>query len=262
MTLSTLRAVLDGIGLAAIAVSGGVDSLTLAAVACAQQRDCIAFHAVSPAVPERATQRVRALARDRGWKLTVIDAGEFADAQYRSNPINRCFHCKARLYNAIAARADLPILSGTNLDDLQDFRPGLDAARAQGVRHPFVDARMTKNDVRRAAQNLGLASIADLPAAPCLSSRVTTGIPIDARDLHIIEQVEEAARGILGEITFRCRLTHFGFQLAIDESVLCRLRPDQVAELTARVRSLLGPQGRFVGLRPYRKGSAFVGAKP
>lgn len=259
MSLSVLQTVLNRIGPAAIAVSGGVDSLTLAAVACAKTEGNLVCHAVSPAVPERATQRVRQFARTLNWDLLVFDAGEFSDPKYRSNPVNRCFYCKTNLYGSIARQSDLPILSGTNLDDLEDFRPGLDAARTQRVRHPFVEARITKNEVRGIARQLGLADITDLPASPCLSSRVTTGLPISGDALRIIDRVEAAARDVLGEITLRCRLTESGFQLAIDEKVLASLKPDAATELSARVSALLRPQDHFLGLHPYQRGSAFAG---
>lgn len=78
-------------------------------------------HAVSPAVPPEATGRVRRLAESEGWDLSVLDAGEFADARYVHNPINRCYLCKTHLYDAISGLSDRPILSGTNLDDLAEY---------------------------------------------------------------------------------------------------------------------------------------------
>ncbi len=260
MSISALQSVLDDIGPATIAVSGGVDSMTLAAVACERHAASIVCHAVSPAVPERATRRVKEFAQSRGWNLAILDAGEFADSDYRSNPVNRCFFCKTRLYGSIAGRSDLPVLSGTNLDDLQDFRPGLEAARMHAVRHPFVDADMRKSDVRAVARQLRLAEISDLPASPCLSSRVTTGLPIEADDLKVIERIEDAARAVLGEVTLRCRLTPNGLQLAVDEAVLASLSTATAEELSDRVSRLLRPQDQYVGLWRYQKGSAFVGA--
>ena len=88
----------------AIAVSGGVDSLTLAALASRvlPVGACFIFHAVSPAVPAEATERVCALAKQEGWRLTIFDAGEFGNENYRSNPFNRCFHCKHSFTKAFA----------------------------------------------------------------------------------------------------------------------------------------------------------------
>ena len=179
MSLHALQHRLRQIGPAAIAVSGGIDSLTLACVAADLIPDSVIFHAVSPAGPEAATARVRTFAQDRGWHLNVIDAGEFSDMHYRANPVNRCFYCKTNLYGSIAAKTKSPILSGTNLDDLDDVRPGLIAAKDHNVQHPYVDAGIDKPGLRRIARDLGLGDIADLPAAPCLSSRVLTGLRIE-----------------------------------------------------------------------------------
>ena len=136
--LDSLNSILDQLPEVAVAVSGGVDSLTLAtAVHRRPAVRSIMFHATSPAVPEEATERVRGLANEQGWTLRIIDAGEFADKDYRANPVNRCFYCKTNLYGAIVPLTEAQVLSGTNLDDLGEYRPGLQAAEHHAVRHPL-----------------------------------------------------------------------------------------------------------------------------
>ena len=124
-----LAAILEECGGATIAVSGGVDSMTLSSFA---QRTLEArvtmVHAVSPAVPAAATARVKSQAQAENWRLELVDAGEFGDARYRANPIDRCFFCKTNLYRTLAAISSGVVLSGTNCDDLGDYRPGLRAA--------------------------------------------------------------------------------------------------------------------------------------
>ncbi|MBE7248946.1 MAG: adenine nucleotide alpha hydrolase, partial [Actinomycetospora chiangmaiensis] len=116
MTRQHLETVLAELGPVAVAVSGGVDSLTLATLAHRLAPGAaLMVHAVSPAVPEEATARVRAEGAREGWSLRVIEAGEFADPAYRANPVNRCFFCKTNLYGAIRAETDRQILSGANL---------------------------------------------------------------------------------------------------------------------------------------------------
>ncbi len=122
--LDALHASLDDSRPAAIALSGGVDSMTLAFIAHRRVgADVAMFHAVSPAVPSSATARVKAYAAAEGWALTVLDAGEFADERYMANPSNRCFFCKSNLYGTLASATDRQLLSGTNLNDLGDWRP-------------------------------------------------------------------------------------------------------------------------------------------
>src|SRR6201995_2799014 len=89
-------------GSLAVAVSGGIDSVTLPPLAHRRVGSRVEmFHAVSPAVPDEATERVERLATDQGWRLRIVDAEEFADANYMANPVDRCFFCKTNLYGCI-----------------------------------------------------------------------------------------------------------------------------------------------------------------
>ncbi len=252
--LDRLGAVLRGIASADVAVSGGVDSLTLAAAA----QDVLGgaarmHHAVSPAVPPEATARTRALARARGWTLRVFDAGEFADPRYRANPSDRCFFCKTNLYGALAAQAGGTILSGTNTDDLGDYRPGLRAAAGHGVRHPFVEAGIDKATVRLLAARLGLGEVADLPAAPCLSSRIETGIRVEPELLALVHRAERAVTEALAPRTVRCRVRGDGVVIELDAEALGRVAAQ--AALADRLHAMVGGPVRFAA---YRTGSAFL----
>ncbi|SFZ80716.1 uncharacterized protein SAMN02983003_0084 [Devosia enhydra] len=247
-----LGAVLDRLGPLAIAVSGGVDSMTLAFFAHRHGAEMV--HALSPAVPMAATERVRRHAVRLGWALTETRAGEFSDPDYLANPVNRCFFCKANLYDRIASLTTRTIASGANLDDLGDYRPGLLAAAERRVVHPLVEARIDKRMVRALAARAGLGDLAELPAQPCLSSRVETGIAIDADDLGFIDRVESAVRGLTGaSVETRCRITHQGVVLELD--------PDDPthADAAAAAMALTAETGRrWAGTRPYKRGAAFL----
>jgi len=259
--LTRLRTILGGMPSVAVAVSGGVDSLTLATAAHDALGDRARMHhAVSPAVPPEATARTQALADARGWNLDVFDAGEFADPAYRANPANRCFFCKTNLYGAVAARTRDPIASGTNLDDLGDYRPGLLAARDHGVRHPFVEAEIGKAEVRRIAAVLGLGEIAELPAAPCLSSRVETGIRIEAATLAFVHEAERLVAAELRPRTVRCRVRATGVVIELDEAALARLDVRREEQLQAQIGEMMetAQLGQPVRFAPYRMGGAFL----
>ncbi|MDQ2081128.1 adenine nucleotide alpha hydrolase [Xanthobacteraceae bacterium Astr-EGSB] len=252
-----LVAALDSHDALAVAVSGGVDSMVLAYIAHHFARvDVTAVHALSPAVPAAATARVKDYAARHGWTLRLIDAGELSDPVYRSNPVDRCFYCKTNLYSRIRAVTGLPIASGTNRDDLTDYRPGLKAARDHNVVHPFVDAGIGKSEIYSLAKKHGLADLAELPAQPCLASRIETGIIVDASALRFIEEAEKTLCELLPDAKdIRCRITAAGVY------VECTPLPvgDGRVRAEHRVSGLCMAAGRrFAGMREYHRGAAFL----
>ena len=261
--VTALERVLGGIGRVAVAVSGGVDSMTLAVVAHRALGDASTMvHAISAAVPADATGRVERYARREGWRLERIDAGELRDASYVANPVNRCYFCKTSLYSTIAplAGAEATIVSGTNTDDLVDFRPGLAAASEHGVRHPYVECGIDKSSVRAMAAGLGLHDLAELPAAPCLSSRVETGIVIDPQVLKAVDACERLVRSATGAITVRCRVRRDAVVVELDDAALAELDASRRAGLRGEVERRMSAAGvsRTLRFEPYRMGSAFL----
>jgi uncharacterized protein len=259
--LQILQDVLNEIGRAAIAVSGGVDSMTLAIVAGRLPGNEIeVFHALSPAVPADASVRVRQHAEQEAWRLHEINAGEFDDPKYRDNPVNRCFYCKSNLYGTIASHTTETVLSGTNLDDLGDYRPGLEAAHRYSVRHPFVEAEIDKDTVRAIARHLALDDLAELPAAPCLSSRVETGLRIEGNQLTLIDAVEKFIRRRLGADTVRCRIRRKEVIIELGEEELEALSEKDCGELRTVISAMFEADGiaKPLDFRPYRMGSAFL----
>ena len=187
-----------------------------------------------------------------------IDGGEFADPRYRANPADRCFWCKTSLYGTLAAHAAAHgggvVLSGTNTDDLGDWRPGLKAAAAHAVRHPFVEADIDKAGVRRLAAWLGLGAVAELPSSPCLSSRIETGIRVEADLLALVHRAETLVARMLAPRTVRCRVRAAGVVVELDADALARLEQVQPA-LGEGLHRLAG---RPVTFAAYRTGSAFL----
>lgn len=253
-----LETILRATGPAAIAVSGGIDSLTLARLSVAINPKSIVYHAVSAAVPLEATERVQKTANQFDWNLVILDAGEMRDPNYLSNPANRCFHCKNNLYRTILSATDRPVFSGANLDDLEDYRPGLKSAENHGIRHPFIEAGITKSHIRKLARENGLRNLSEIPASPCLSSRVLTGLSIDPQELKTIDRVETALRGLLGDIPIRCRRVTTGYSVQIDAAKLAILEEKQKVEILEVSEEVAGDDSKVIGIEPYKMGSAFL----
>ena len=202
-----LDRLLSGMERVVVAYSGGVDSSFLAAAAHEVLGDgSLAVTAVSASLARRDLDAATELARTRGWNHAVVATHEVAREEYARNSPSRCYWCKTELFEVlapIAARRNATIAVGTNLDDLADFRPGLQAAAEHSVRTPLADAGLTKNDVRALSRELELAT-SDNPASPCLASRFAYGVRVTPAGLRRIEHAEEAVR-TLGFTVFRVR---------------------------------------------------------
>lgn len=205
-----------------VAFSGGVDSSVVAAVAVRVHGDrALAVTAVSPALATGELDAAAATARAIGITHETITTDELSRAGYRANGPDRCYHCKTTLYEQLALiaseRGFAAVASGTNIDDLGDWRPGLIAASEHAVIHPLVDAGIDKSGVRAIARSLAVPS-AEKVASPCLASRVPYGTGVTAEVLGQIDRAEAAVRA-LGLKEFRVR--HFGstarLEVAADE---------------------------------------------
>lgn len=264
--LTRIHPVLDALGHVVVACSGGIDSTLLAVVAHrrAPGRVTVA-HAISPAVPPEATERVRALAEQEGWTLSIVQSGEFADENYLSNPVNRCYFCKSNLYDSlmqIAAAHDCgTVVSGANLDDLGEYRPGLDAAAERGVRHPWIETRFAKADIRALARDLALP-FAELPSSPCLASRLYTGTRVTAERLRAVHACETLIRQRTGLDVVRCRVRGTMLIVEVADAARDLVTPQLLAELQS-VAALQEPGiiAAMLDAEAYRPGRAFVGNK-
>ncbi len=256
--LGSLVAELDRFSKFTIALSGGIDSMVLAFVATRFSKGKVRIvHATSSAVPTEARERIEVYTRRYDWNVVYLDAREAQDPDYTKNPINRCYYCKKNLYTRILeVFPDSCVFSGTNLDDLGDYRPGLIAADEHKVVHPYVNAGIKKDQIYALARGLNLYDLQELPASPCLASRVETGIAVKEGDLRFIDESESAVKDILGRnAVVRCRVVHSGVVLELAEMP----GEDSLGKVRRTVEQACAREGRvFSGIKPYAKGSAFL----
>ena len=261
--LTRLREVVRGYRSALVAFSGGADSALVLRIA----KDELgprarALTAVSPTMARRERQAAVDLAKAIGVEHDVVESHELERPGFAENPVDRCYHCKAELLTIARPRADAlglaEVLLGTNLDDLGDHRPGLRAADERGARHPLVEARLSKAEVREASRALGLATW-DKPQLACLSSRFPYGTEITPERLARVDVFEEGLYA-LGFRQLRVRFHDQVARVEVEQAELAR------AVALAREIVALGKQAGFtfvaLDLEGFRSGALNEGLTP
>ena len=210
--LNNLREFLRNLKTACIAYSGGVDSTLVATIAFEQLRDqSLAITGVSAALASQLLNEARLQAKWIGIKHIEIETFELEDESYSNNPKERCFACKRELHKhttIISKKLKYKhVLDGVNLDDLGDYRPGINAAKDAGVISPLAILKFSKQDIRDISKSLCLPWW-DKPAQPCLSSRFPYGYEITQKRLKMIEEAEEYIKNFgIKEVRVRCQGT-------------------------------------------------------
>lgn len=193
----------------------------------------------SASLPRRALADALALAGKIGAPVEVMPTHELENPDYASNPINRCYFCKAELFSKLdqlaRARGYAAIAYGENADDANHFRPGAQAASEFAVIAPLKFAGISKSEVREISRACGLPT-AVAPAQPCLSSRIPHGTPVTAGALAMIERGEAFVRS-LGFKVFRVRhIVENGQQKKFRARV--QIAPEEMPGLAVREHSL------------------------
>ncbi len=191
-----------------VAFSGGVDSTLLADAArevLGEKTHCVFLD--SPVVPRAALADAKKIAADLALSLDIISVPQMEHEEFCSNTADRCYFCKKISSKVLKKRADelgiACIADGTNVSDLGEHRPGLRASTEEGILHPFIDAGITKQEIRAIAQERGLP-VWQKPSAACLSSRIPYGDPITREKLGMIEEAEAYLSGLgIGQLRVR-----------------------------------------------------------
>jgi uncharacterized protein len=257
--LSALTSLLEEMGSVAIGYSGGIDSTLLLKVATGVLGEgALAVIGRSETYPAREFEEALAMADSFGSRTVVVGTEETDDVKFSSNPPNRCYFCKTELFSKLRSIADRYgitwIADGTIVDDLGDFRPGLQAKAEGKVRSPLLEAGLTKADVRAIARHLGIQTW-DKPSFACLASRFPYGFGITKENLMKVDNSETIMRD-LGFRKFRVR--HHDdrtARLEVSSEEFEKLLTPSVREEIVEGLRALGYIYVTMDLRGYRSGS-------
>ncbi|MEN6616904.1 MAG: ATP-dependent sacrificial sulfur transferase LarE [Syntrophorhabdus sp.] len=252
-----LREMINSLHKVAVAFSGGTDSALLLKVCVdtLEPANVLALTSSSSIHPASETKDALSLAQKMGARLILFDPEELEDATFLANTRDRCYYCKALLFRVMWAIAGEDgyecIVEGSNVDDLEDFRPGRRACLETGVKSPLLEAGFTKEDVRLLSREMGLATH-DKPAQACLATRIPYSTVITREKLSMIEKSEECIKAY-GIKQVRVRLDGNSGRIEVEEGDIPLILENR--DMIADHLSRLGFMYVSLDLKGYRTGS-------
>ncbi|NOY12952.1 MAG: ATP-dependent sacrificial sulfur transferase LarE [Deltaproteobacteria bacterium] len=242
-----------------VAFSGGVDSTFLLRVASEVlgPEKVLALTATSPTYPQFEFEQSQKLAREIGVEQLVIESNELEIPGFAENSPQRCYHCKHELFSRCLQQAEefgyQTVLDGSNLDDLNDYRPGRDAIKQLRVSSPLLDAGLGKADIRQLSKQLGLPTWDKQPFA-CLSSRFPYGTRITVARLQQVDRCESWLRE-QGFSSYRVRYHQQLARIEVAPAEISRLLDDELRQQLVDEFKHAGFAYVTLDLQGYRTGS-------
>ena len=223
-----------------IALSGGVDSAVVAYAAFqALGNSAIAVTADYKTLSQEELVSAKQVCSEIGIEQIILDYSELENEDFVKNDSNRCFHCRMELGDHLIKLAKTHnvkiIVDGTNLDDLGDYRPGIQALKENGIRSPLVETKFFKSDIRDIAKSVGL-SLHDRPANSCLASRIPWGQRVTAERLTRIELGETLVKQLTNLKQVRVRDIQGCAKIEVDKEKISIFDENIINQLNEKLK--------------------------
>ena len=244
-----------------IALSGGVDSALVAYAAFqALGSSAIAVTADYKTLSEDELFSAKQVCSEIGIEQLLLDYSELENEEFVKNDSNRCFHCRMELGDhliELAKKHNVKIIvDGTNLDDLGDYRPGIQALRDNGIRSPLVETKFSKSQIRDIVKSVGL-SVYDRPSNSCLASRIPWGQRVTAEKLTRIEFGETLVKQLTNLKQVRVRDFDGSAKIEVDKEMISVLDKNTMNQITKKLK-LIGFSSVEIDKDGYKPGKINV----
>ena len=225
-----------------VALSGGVDS-ALVAYAAFQKlgNSAIAVTADYKTLSKEELHSANQICEEIGMTHLFLDYNELENEEFIKNDSNRCFHCRLELGNhliKLAKKHDIDVIvDGTNLDDLGDYRPGIEALKQNGIKSPLVETKFSKSEIRKSAKSIGL-SVYDKPSNSCLASRIPWGQRVTAEKLTRIEFGETIVKQLTNVKQVRVRDLNGNAKIEVDKVMISLFNDTILNKITEKLKMI------------------------
>ena len=244
-----------------IALSGGVDSAVVAYAAFqALGNSAIAVTADYKTLSKEELFSAKQVCSEIGIEQIFLDYSELENEEFVKNDSNRCFHCRMELgdhLRKLAKNHDVKIIvDGTNLDDLGDYRPGIQALKENGIKSPLVETKLNKDEIRNIAKLVGL-SVYDRPSNSCLASRIPWGQRVTAERLTRIELGEIFVKQLTNLKQVRVRDIQGCAKIEVDKERISIFDKNMINQLNEKLK-IIGFTSVEIDKDGYRPGKINV----
>lgn len=244
-----------------IALSGGVDS-ALVAYAAFQKlgTSAIAVTADYKTLSKEELDTAKQICSEIGIQQILLDYSELDNDDFTKNDSSRCFHCRMELGDHLIKLAKehnvKVIVDGTNIDDLGDYRPGIEALKKNGIRSPLVETNFSKLKIREITKIIGL-SVHDKPSNSCLASRIPWGQRVTAEKLTRIELGESIVKQLTNVKQVRVRDIDGSAKIEVEKQMISKFDEDILQQITEKLK-MIGFSSVEVDSEGYKPGKINV----